>query len=430
MNIPGAFVAVDVNHDNVTETALLLAAKSAKATVQYGPIPKAASTPTGLVGATTYTATVVVNAYPGAAGTTVAVSILGSTAQTFGDLITQLNADLGVNATAALVGGDIVITTASSGKLSTISVTDSGANKLFVSVKGSNFGLQGIVTEKGNDTYLKWDDMDPTSQENVAVVMNYADPADTEWAAAVDGVDIDPPIAPATTVVAGAATGLTVTTTYSLDVTIDAVLKQLTFLGKPTFQQLVDDAITPALVAAGVNATASFVEGAVGTILLTHNVPGATPTLVVGDGTAGGASPLVAALVAGSYAASVAPSAIAAVGVDGVAGTGVPNGLLAARPVQPQARGTLFYATDTYQMFWSAGTMWVDVGTFAALPTFGEVLQVVPCPTGYGPLFTSMSDAVVETEHKPQAKGKSFNANAYQYHDGTIWRYYDTDLAV
>lgn len=66
--------------------------------------------------ARTYTATVSVD------GTPVQISIPGSAAATFGALITEINADLGSVATAALSGGDIVITSATTGTSSSVAV--------------------------------------------------------------------------------------------------------------------------------------------------------------------------------------------------------------------------------------------------------------------------------------------------------------------
>lgn len=75
---------------------------------------------------TTYTATVNVD------GTDNAVSIVGNAAQTFDALVTELNVDL-TGATAAIVGTDIVITSASTGTSSSISITDVN---LFSSLNG------------------------------------------------------------------------------------------------------------------------------------------------------------------------------------------------------------------------------------------------------------------------------------------------------
>lgn len=66
--------------------------------------------------ARTYTATVNVD------GTNVPVSFPGSAAQTFTTLIAAINADLGAAATAALVGNKVVITSATTGTASVVSI--------------------------------------------------------------------------------------------------------------------------------------------------------------------------------------------------------------------------------------------------------------------------------------------------------------------
>jgi len=66
---------------------------------------------TSLVGATTYTASVLVDG-----AITIPISILGSNAATYGALITQLNSQLGNDAVAALVGGNVRITSAKKNK--------------------------------------------------------------------------------------------------------------------------------------------------------------------------------------------------------------------------------------------------------------------------------------------------------------------------
>jgi hypothetical protein len=84
------------------------------------------TTATGLDAGTTYTATVSVD------GTDRSVSILGSSAATIADLITQLNTDT-TGATWSIVQGKLLATSATTGSSSTISIVDSGTNKLFES---------------------------------------------------------------------------------------------------------------------------------------------------------------------------------------------------------------------------------------------------------------------------------------------------------
>lgn len=82
---------------------------------------------TGLVGTTTYTAAVIID------GVTKPISILGSTALTFTTLLAELNTDLGASATATIVGGCLRITSSATGAASTVSIVDS---TLFKSISG------------------------------------------------------------------------------------------------------------------------------------------------------------------------------------------------------------------------------------------------------------------------------------------------------
>lgn len=59
--------------------------------------------------------------------TIIPVSILGSAGSTFGSFLTQLNTKLGSSAVATLTGGNIVITSASTGSQSKVLIQDTGA---------------------------------------------------------------------------------------------------------------------------------------------------------------------------------------------------------------------------------------------------------------------------------------------------------------
>lgn len=86
--------------------------------------------------ATPYTAVVVVD------GRSRTVTITGATAQTAADLLVQLNASLGSTATAVLSGGNIVITSATTGSNSSVLIIDSD---LFSSMTGYNALLLPIT---------------------------------------------------------------------------------------------------------------------------------------------------------------------------------------------------------------------------------------------------------------------------------------------
>lgn len=87
-------------------------------TIDFGGLLTGAGV-TGLANdATAYTASITVD------GVLVNVSIVGSAAQTVTDLITELNTDLGVAATAALNLGNITVTSATTGLTSTVAIVD------------------------------------------------------------------------------------------------------------------------------------------------------------------------------------------------------------------------------------------------------------------------------------------------------------------
>lgn len=75
--------------------------------------------PTGLTAATNYTASFNVD------GTPRAVQVLGSAATTYADLLTAIDVDLGGVATSAIVAGNIVVTSATTGTASAVVITDS-----------------------------------------------------------------------------------------------------------------------------------------------------------------------------------------------------------------------------------------------------------------------------------------------------------------
>lgn len=79
------------------------------------------------VAPTVYTATITVD------GVAIPVAVQGSAAQTFTTLVSEINTDLGAAATAALSGGNIVVTSATTGLTSKVVIAD---GTLFKSVAG------------------------------------------------------------------------------------------------------------------------------------------------------------------------------------------------------------------------------------------------------------------------------------------------------
>lgn len=98
------------------------------------------STATNLVGGTTYTATITIDG-----GAPIPISVLGSTVPTFSALLTALNTQLGVSASAAIVGGNLRITSASTGNLSSVSIVNSGADPLFAAPLNSFSAIAAAV---------------------------------------------------------------------------------------------------------------------------------------------------------------------------------------------------------------------------------------------------------------------------------------------
>jgi hypothetical protein len=78
-------------------------------------------------------------------GSTILVSFTGNDAQTYTTLISAINADLGTNASAAIVNGDIKITSATTGLTSKILVTDNNLLKSLTVFKSSKQPVNGIV---------------------------------------------------------------------------------------------------------------------------------------------------------------------------------------------------------------------------------------------------------------------------------------------
>jgi len=85
-----------------------------------------------------FTATITVD------GAAQAISIAGTAAQTYTNLINELNADLGVTATASLSGGNILITSATTGLTSTVSIADTDLFANVTNFAGFNAPIIGL----------------------------------------------------------------------------------------------------------------------------------------------------------------------------------------------------------------------------------------------------------------------------------------------
>lgn len=112
-------------------------ATSGYQTVVFTPTTATLASATGLSNTPlVYTATINVD------GVNHAITVVGSAAQTFGTMLTEINTDLLGNAVATLVTsgvniGRILITSVTTGLNSTVSITNSGGSPLFPSITGA-----------------------------------------------------------------------------------------------------------------------------------------------------------------------------------------------------------------------------------------------------------------------------------------------------
>lgn len=381
--VPGAFLqSADVTFDNVADLVLQIEATAGKAVVNYGVLPAGGSTPTGLANdATTYTASIDVDA----PGSPVAVSVVGSAAQTFTTLIAELNTDLGGAATAALVDGQIVITSATTGVSSAVVVTDGTPNPLFRSVKGPNYGLVSILSTRGTATYVKWNMLGADLQAEWEAQAAVLSPTQTFKTYASDSVTIA-----GTGIVPSSPMGLT-PGNFALAVSTPGayggVAQQVTVAvaSGETFATFIVkfnaalQALFPSLTATLTAATNLL------TIVVTTNVPGnvasAAPTV------AAGSPDLIAALTA--VAAPIDFTAAVAAAVAGTEGT-VGN-------------------SNTPALYKAA---LLSTKSLAGVP----FLSVIP------------TKAFFTRRNKPAARGDARVVSVY--HNGSAWVDWTTDAAI
>lgn len=112
---------------------------------------KAGGTATGLANnATVYTASIVVD------GVTKAIAITGSTAQTYTTLIAQLNTDLGVSAVAAIVSGNLRVTSATTGDDSSVAITDTDLFDTLTDFVEIDTAVAGNTSFTGETSTVNW----------------------------------------------------------------------------------------------------------------------------------------------------------------------------------------------------------------------------------------------------------------------------------
>lgn len=429
MNIPGSLTFTDVTYRNRAEPVVTLSTEAGYHMALTGPLAFAAATLTGLTEAVAYSYRYRVTPNGAFVPVTVTVPMAGVAGVTFGELLAQLNTDLAGIAAVDIDTGEIRFTDTSAplGTGSYFEVADGTvAPSLFGGTPlGADRALaprwfQGLATPvKGVTRYARWNLMDEVSKQNVYDVMQFADPADTEWTRTVDSVRVTyvagpntiKPLAPV-----GIAAG-----TYDLNVAVDGVgPTNISFVVRAgmSFQQLMDDAIQPAVLAVFPAASVylSQFSGTELDIVVRTGTWGAGGLVAV---TAGTSADIIAAIAATAEWAAAVVAAV--VGVNGVAGTGVPSG--AADPaVGP--RGSLFYNTTSDLLKWSNGYVWDPVLFTATAPTMEQVLTNVPCVTGFGPLFTSSSKVGTEVASYPVARGEAFGGILYFDAVALEWRYF------
>lgn len=378
--VPGAFVqSADVTFDNVADLVLQIDATAGKAVLDYGVLPAGGSTPTGLANdATVYTASIDFDA----PGSPVAISVVGSAAQTFTALIAELNTDIGGAGTAALVGGQIVITSATTGVASTVVVTDTN---LFRSVKGANFGLVSNTTTRGTATYVRWNMLGADLQTDWEAAAATLSAGQTFKTYASDSVTVS-----GTGVVPTSPMGLT-PGNFSLAVSVPGMFsgaaQQITVAvaAGETFATFIVkfnaalQAVFPQLTAT-LSATTNQVS-----IVVTTNVPGnvasAAPTV------AAGTPDLIAALSA--IAAPIDFTAAAAAGVAGAEGS---------------------------------------VGAANTPALYKAALLATKSPTGMPFMSVIPTKAFFTRRNKPAARGDARVVSVY--HNGSAWVDWTTDAAI
>ena len=150
-------------------------------------VTKTSASATGLVGGTTYTATITVD------GVAKPISILGSTAATIATLLTELNTDLGASATATFVAaggtlpngtvstnGALVVTSATKGATSSVSITD---GTLYAAITDINPAFDTAVAGSNDFDITK----EPGMFRKTAIAGQTALLAGCRWASSSNG---------------------------------------------------------------------------------------------------------------------------------------------------------------------------------------------------------------------------------------------------
>lgn len=172
MPLPGFVTNENVRFNSILDDAIVI---DVNGTSGYQIVDvsgnKLVSSATGLANnATVYTANITVDG-----GVPIAISITGSTAQTYGALLGLINTSLGVNATATLSSGNILVTSSLTGASSAILIADSGANHLFASLTGY-VAIDAAVagTNTNSKELILWNNLNTYDQNLFVQLVNNA----------------------------------------------------------------------------------------------------------------------------------------------------------------------------------------------------------------------------------------------------------------
>lgn len=430
---------------------------------------KTGVSPSGLANdATVYTASITVD------GSVKSVTVAGSAAQTFTDVIAAVNSALGSSATAAIVGGNIKITSATTGLTSTVRTT---TGNLFSSLLNFNV-IRAAVDGTGSVANLTGS----VVIDGATFALSVAPGSIATFGALVAAINTAIGAAGTASIVGGdvritsAGTGTTSTVVitpgtlfptlsgyvsvlppaagggdakrYGCTITVDGTkIKTVAFTGEQgnTFQHVLDEMNADL----GADASASIVAG---NIVITSTTTGATSSVTLYDNaflasnlsgfvkttSTAGTSPVVytfgvnidgaayAAEIVGSQAATF-NSVLARINtVLGSAGTAaIVGGNIV---VTSATTGTTSTVTDP------SGTLLRSLPGFTGRHTsvsgasdMLDALHSAKSPSGT-PLSSSF--VVMQVGPKPAVPLHVKHTLDYVYHDGTEWKYLDNDTSV
>jgi hypothetical protein len=415
---------------------------------------------------TTYTASISVD------GVTKPISIIGSAAQTFTTLLSEINTDLGASAIATLVGGNIVITSATFGTTSTIAIT---AGTLFPTLTNygsiattipgtkSNVALTSTININGVAKYISILPINITTFADVINEINTDLGASA--VASISGGDIK-----ITSATFGTTSTVSITVgtlfpalpgfinilppqngggtsrTYGATVIIDGTIKTVSFTGLQgnTIQDVLDEINTDL----GVSATATLTDG---NIVITSATTGLLSTVKIHD--SGFLFDSLLGYVGISNVQGTAPTTYTAtITVDGVAkpisiiGSAAQtfttllseiNTDLGASAVASISGGNIKITSATTGLASTVAIL--DTTLFKALgvrgfiaPVDGITNLVTAAKNTRSPNGTTIFERfdVLYVGAKPPVPPYTPHSVKFTYWDGSVWKYLDNDATV